>query len=168
LRAAELTMGRTFVVNFDHGDDFYTALAEFCAEHDVRQGFIPMFIAGMRDVQLVGTCKKLEDPDAPVWSSVDLENVEAIGAGTLAYDEESNTVLPHIHVSVGLKAHSATAHTSHLLGAKIQFLTEMYLVEVSAPSFTRTRQPTMYDVPLLTFGIPLGPTTHVSPRAGDR
>jgi hypothetical protein len=71
----------------------YTALAEFCAEHDVRQGFIPMFIAGMRDVRHVGTCEKLENPDAPVWSAVHLENVEAIGCGTLAYDEETQSVL---------------------------------------------------------------------------
>jgi predicted DNA-binding protein with PD1-like motif len=157
LRAAEVTMGRTFVVHFDHGDDFYTALTEFCAEHDVRQGFIPMFIAGMRDVQLVGTCEKLENPDAPVWSAVHLENVEAIGGGTLAYDEKSCTVLPHIHVSVGLKAHSATGHTSHLLSARIQFLTEMYLVEVIAPAFSRPRQPDLFDVPLLSFGSRVAP-----------
>jgi len=74
------------------------------------------------------TCEKLEDPDGPVWSKVHLENVEAFGGGTLAYDAENDTVSPHIHVSVGLKPHSATAHTSHLLGATIQFLTEMYLV----------------------------------------
>lgn len=80
-----------------------------------------------------------------------LENVEAIDGGSLAYDEESGTVLPHIHVSVGLKAHSATAHTSHLLGAKIQFLTEMYLVEVTTPAFSRPRQPDLHTVPLLTF-----------------
>jgi predicted DNA-binding protein with PD1-like motif len=151
LRAAELTMGRTFAVHFDHGDDFYAALDDFCTEHDVRQGFIPMFIAGMRDVELVGTCEKIEDPNAPVWNAVYLENVEAVGAGTLAYDEESGGVLPHIHVSVGLKAHSATAHTSHLLGARIQFLTEMYLVEVAAPEFGRTRRPDLYNVPLLSF-----------------
>jgi predicted DNA-binding protein with PD1-like motif len=147
-----MNMGRTFAVHFDHGDDFYTALAEFCAEHDVRQGFIPMFIAGMRDVQLVGTCEKLENPDAPVWSAVHLENVEALGAGTLAYDDESGTVLPHIHVSVGLKAHSATAHTSHLLGAIIHFLTELYIAEVAGPRLSRPRNPSLYDVPLLTFG----------------
>ncbi|MFG1626238.1 PPC domain-containing DNA-binding protein [Kribbella sp. NPDC049227] len=152
MRAAELTMGRTFAVHFDHGDDFYTALAEFCAEYDVRQGFIPMFIAGLRDVQLVGTCEKLDNPDAPVWSSVHLENVEAVGGGTLAYDEETGTVLPHVHVSVGLKAHSATAHTSHLLGARIQFLTEMYLVEVASPGFSRPRRPDLFNVPLLSFG----------------
>jgi predicted DNA-binding protein with PD1-like motif len=151
LRAAELTMGRTFAVHFDDGDDFYTALTEFCAENDVRQGFIPIFIAGMRDVQLVGTCQKLDNPDAPVWSAVHLENVEALGADTLAYDEESGTVLPHIHVSVGIKAHSATGHTSHLLGATIHFLTELYLVEVTEPRMSRTRNPDLYDVPLLTF-----------------
>jgi predicted DNA-binding protein with PD1-like motif len=145
-------MGRTFAVHFDHGDDFYTALAEFCRTHQVRQGFIPMFIAGMRNVQLVGTCEKLENPDAPVWSQVHLENVEAVGGGTLAYDAGNDTVLPHIHVSVGLKAQSATAHTSHLLGAKIQFLTEMYLVEVTGPTLSRVRQPALFDVPLLTFG----------------
>ncbi|MFC5264632.1 PPC domain-containing DNA-binding protein [Kribbella qitaiheensis] len=138
MRAAEVTMGRSFVVHFDHGDDFYTALSDFCREHDVKQGFIPMFIAGMREVELVGTCEKLDNPDAPVWSAVHLTNVEAVGAGTLAYDEQSQTVLPHIHVSVGLKAHSATAHTSHLLSARIHFLTEMYLVEVAQPTLTRS------------------------------
>ena len=44
---------------------------------------------------------------------VQLTNVEALGAGTLAYDPVTETVAPHIHISVGLKAHSATAHTSH-------------------------------------------------------
>ncbi|GAB3934030.1 hypothetical protein GCM10029976_042400 [Kribbella albertanoniae] len=151
MRAAELTMGRTFAVHFDHGDDFYTALAEFCVQHEVRQGFIPMFIAGMREVQLVGTCEKLENPNAPVWSSVHLENVEAVGAGTLAYDDASGNVLPHIHASVGLKAQSATAHTSHLVGAKIQFLTEMYVVEIRSPNFSRRPETDLYGVPLLRF-----------------
>ncbi|GAA1713552.1 hypothetical protein GCM10009745_72320 [Kribbella yunnanensis] len=152
MRAAELTMGRTFAVHFDHGDDFYSALAEFCTQNDVRQGFVPMFIAGMRDVQLVGTCEMLEDPEAPVWSAVHLENVEAVGGGTLAYDEASGSVWPHIHVSVGLKSQSATAHTSHLLGARIQFLTEMYVVEVAGPRLSRERLADLYDVPVLKFG----------------
>lgn len=151
MRAAELTMGRTFVVHFDHGDDFYTALADFCREHEVRQGFIPMFIAGMRDVELVGTCEKLQNPEAPVWTAVHLNDVEALGAGTLAYDDETETVLPHIHVSVGLKAHSATGHTSHLLGARIQFLTEMYLVEIQQPKLSRIRHEDLFGVPLLRF-----------------
>ncbi|MEV0792584.1 DUF296 domain-containing protein [Kribbella sp. NPDC050459] len=156
MQAAEVTPGRTFAVRFDHGEDFYTSLTDFCRSHDIRQGFIPMFIAGFRDVELVGTCERLEDPEAPVWRSVNLEYVEALGGGTLAYDDATNEILPHIHTSVGLKSRSATGYTSHLLGATVQFLTEMYLVEVAAPTFSRPRQPDLYDVPLLRFGPKAG------------
>ncbi|GAB3838502.1 PPC domain-containing DNA-binding protein [Kribbella italica] len=151
MHAAELTMGRTFAVRFDHGEDFFTSLATFCEHHGVRQGFIPMFIAGLRQVELVGTCERVAEPEAPVWSSVRLESVEAFGGGTLAYDADADAVVPHIHVSVGLKHQSATAHTSHLLSAEVQFLTEMYVVEVAGPTMSRVRLADLYDVPQLLF-----------------
>jgi predicted DNA-binding protein with PD1-like motif len=151
VQAAEVTPGRTFAVRFDHGEDFYTSLTDFCRTNNIRQGFIPMFIAGFRNVELVGTCQRLEDPEAPVWSSVHLEYVEALGGGTLAYDEATSGLRPHIHVSVGLKTHSAAGYTSHLLGATVQFMTEMYVVEAAAPAWTRRRESDLYDVPLLTF-----------------
>jgi hypothetical protein len=110
-----------------------------------------MVNAGFRDVDLIGTCERLENPEAPVWSSVHLKYVEALGGGTLAYDETTNELRPHIHVSVGLKSHSATGYTSHLLGATVQFLTEMYVVEIANPSWTRPRDPDLFDVPLLRF-----------------
>ncbi|GAB2614942.1 PPC domain-containing DNA-binding protein [Kribbella endophytica] len=151
MHAAELTMGRTFAVRFDHGEDFFTALGEFCAANDVRQAIIPVFIAGLREVELVGTCAKVDDPEAPVWSSVHLESVEAFGGGTLAVDPGTGDVLPHVHISVGLKQHSAAAHTSHLLNATVQFLTEMYLVEVAAPAMSRVPLGELYGVPQLRF-----------------
>jgi predicted DNA-binding protein with PD1-like motif len=150
MRASELKHGRTFAVAFGHGDDFMTSLAKFCRDNDVRQGYIPMFLAGFAEVDVVGTCEKLDDPQAPVWTKVHLTNVEALGCGTIARDD-TDGILPHIHASVGLKEHSATAHTSHLLAATVQFLTEMIIVEVDAPSMTRPRNHDLYDVPLLTF-----------------
>lgn len=152
MRSHELTLGRSFAVVFDHGDDFFTALADFCHDNGVRQGYIPGFIAGFSQVQIVGTCDKLDDPNAPVWTKVHLTNVEAFGGGTLAWDETNQRVAPHIHVAVGLKEHSATGHTSHLLGAQVQFLTEMLVIEVNTPEMHRVRQPDLYDVPLLQFG----------------
>lgn len=152
MRSHELTRGRTFGVLFDHGDDFYTALGEFCRDNDVRQGYIPMFLAGFAEAELVGTCEKLADPAAPVWSSVHLTNVEALGCGTLAYDRNKNQVRPHVHVAVGLKEHSATAHASHLISARVQFLTEMLLIEIAAPRMSRFPDRGIYDVPLLGFG----------------
>ncbi|HET9898465.1 MAG TPA: hypothetical protein VFQ44_26345 [Streptosporangiaceae bacterium] len=68
MRASELKTGRTFAVAFDHGDDFMAALAKFCQDNGVRQGYIPMFLAGIAEVDIVGTCEKLDDPQAPVWT----------------------------------------------------------------------------------------------------
>ncbi|XVV02698.1 PPC domain-containing DNA-binding protein [Actinosynnema sp. CA-248983] len=151
MRSHDLTLGRTFGVTFDHGEDFFAALTEFCRANDVRQGYIPSFIAGFGEVDIVGTCDKLDDPAAPVWSKVHLTNVEAFGGGTLAYDPDTDQVMPHIHVAVGLKEHSATGYTSHLLNAQVLFLTEMLVIEVSNPTMHRERQRDLYDVPLLRF-----------------
>lgn len=65
---------------------------------------------------------------------VHLTNVEALGGGTLvAYGPVNDQVAPRIHVTVGLKEHADTGHTSHLLGATVQFLTEMLVIKVAAP-----------------------------------
>jgi predicted DNA-binding protein with PD1-like motif len=154
LRSHELTTGRTLAVAFDHGEDFFPTLATFCRDNDIRHGYIPMFIAGFAEVDVVGACEKLPDPNAPVWSTVHLTNVEALGGGTLAYDPDTGAVRPHIHVTVGEKARSAVGHTSHLLSATVQFLVEMIVVEVTSPLMTRPQNPALYDVPTLTFGAP--------------
>ncbi|MGW0537659.1 PPC domain-containing DNA-binding protein [Streptomyces sp. NPDC003032] len=152
MRAHELTIGRTFGVTFDHGEDFFDALSVFCRENEIRQGYVPSFIGAFAEAEIVGACEKLDDPDAPVWAKTFVTNVEAFGAGTLAHDPETGGILPHIHVSAGLKAQSADGRTSHLLSAKVQFLSELFVVEVVAPIMTRPRNPALYDVPLLTFG----------------
>jgi predicted DNA-binding protein with PD1-like motif len=151
MRSTQIAIGRQFMVVFDDGADFLTALATFCRENEIRQGVIPGFIAGFREVDIVGTCDKIENPDAPVWTKVHLETTEAHGTGTLAWDETTGAVAPHIHVSVGLKGHSAAGYTSHLLGAKVQFLTEMLVMEVAAPDLNRVRDPDLYDAPLMRF-----------------
>ena len=152
MHSSELTLGRTFGVTFDYGEDFFSALSEFCTANGVRHGYIPMFLAAFAEVDIVGACEKLVDPEAPVWSKVQLSSVEAFGCGTLAYDAEQDTILPHIHVAVGEKARSANGYASHLLGARVQFTTEMIVVEVTSPTMTRPRNPALYDVPLLRFG----------------
>lgn len=151
MKSAELTVGRTFVVTFEHGKDFFAELREFCVANHLQQGYIPFFIAGMSEVELVGTCEKVEDPSAPIWSKVYLENVEAFGAGTLALDEETGLISPHIHVSIGQKTNSALSRMSHLLSANVLFLTEMVVVEVLNPRFRRLNNPALYNIGLLSF-----------------
>ncbi|HEY3952747.1 MAG TPA: DUF296 domain-containing protein [Streptosporangiaceae bacterium] len=152
MHSHELTTGRTFGLRFDPGESFYPALEEFCRGNGIRQGYIPMFLAAFAEADVVGTCDKIENPDAPVWSAVHLTNAEALGCGTIAYDQTVDRIVPHVHISLGLKEHSANGYTSHLLAARTQFLVEMVLVEVTAPVMTRPLDPGLYDVPRLTFG----------------
>lgn len=151
MKSTELTLGRTFSVTFEHGKDFFTELKEFCMINNVKQGYIPFFIAGMSEVELVGTCEKVEDKNAPIWSKVHLENVEAVGAGTLAWDSETDQISPHIHVSIGQKTDSALSRMSHLLDARVLFLTEMVVVEVIKPHLRRIKDASLYNVGLLSF-----------------
>lgn len=152
--ATPITLGQTLVVTFGHGDDFFTELNAVCEEHEIRQGYIPMFIAGFRRARLVGTCDRVDDPEAPVWTSVYLENLEVLGGGTLAWDPDQKRIAPHLHITVGEKHRSATGHTSHLLEAEVQFVTEMVIQEVTEPHLLRLREPDLYNVPLLQFGTP--------------
>jgi predicted DNA-binding protein with PD1-like motif len=147
----ELKTGRTFGLRLDPGEDFLHSLKEFCQENDIRQGYVPMFLAAFSEIQVVGTCEKLKNPDAPVWSEVHLSNVEAIGCGTIAHDPTTKRILPHVHTSVGLKERAADGFTSHLLGATVQFIAEIILVEVTDPIIGRPQDRDLYGVPRLTF-----------------
>ncbi|MEV7868412.1 DUF296 domain-containing protein [Streptomyces sp. NPDC088124] len=151
MRSSELTIGRSFGLNFDHKEDFFQTLADFCKENDVRQGYIPMFLAAFAETEIAGTCDRVEDPEAPVRLPVYLEKVEAVGSGTFSYDPDRDIVVPHVHVTVGLKQQSALAYSSHLISATVQYLTEMLIVEVASPHMRRPVKTELYDVPLLTF-----------------
>jgi hypothetical protein len=46
MKANELKGGRTFGVTFQNGEELGPILAGFCRENEIRQGYIPMFLAG--------------------------------------------------------------------------------------------------------------------------
>lgn len=150
----ELTTGRTFGVRFDPGESFFPALTQFCAQAGLRSGYIPMFLAAFASADIVGACDELDDPAAPVWTKVHLTNAEALGCGTIAWDEQNQQILPHVHSTLGLKERAADGYTSHLLAATIQFITEMIVVEVTTPVLTRFTDPDLYNVPRLSFTPP--------------
>ncbi|MBN6057148.1 DUF296 domain-containing protein, partial [Nonomuraea sp. RK-328] len=85
----------------------------------------------------VGTCEKLENPQDPVWTKVHVTNAEALGCGTIAADPETG-ILPHIHTTLGLKERSVEGYTSHLLSARVQFPTEMLVVEICRTAHGKT------------------------------
>jgi predicted DNA-binding protein with PD1-like motif len=118
MHSRELTTGRTFGVRFDAGESFFPALEELCRSNGIRCGYIPMFLAAFAEADIVGTCDRLDDPAAPVWSKVHLANAEALGCGTIAYDEREGRIVPHVHTTLGLKEHSATVHQPPACGPR--------------------------------------------------
>ncbi|GAA3086016.1 hypothetical protein GCM10020000_85730 [Streptomyces olivoverticillatus] len=152
MRARPITWGRPFALALDHGEDFYTGLAAFCREHEIRSAHIPTFIGGFRTAELVGSCEPLANPEAPLWEKVTVESVEVLGGGTLAWDPDTDSLSPHIHVAVGLKADSADGRTSHLLDAEVQFINELIVQEIVRPALTRRVGPGLPGVPLLGLG----------------
>ncbi|WP_043660922.1 PPC domain-containing DNA-binding protein [Nocardia thailandica] len=152
MRSHQLTIGRTFALVVDHGEDLLSSLSRFCHDNAVRAGYIPTFVASFSEADIVGTCQRLDNPGAPVRSAVHLRNTDGVGAGTVALDPATGEVRPHLHVALGVKEHSATAHASHLFNARVQFSAELIVVEAAAPSFQRVPEPGLYGVPLLWFG----------------
>ncbi|GAA2969781.1 hypothetical protein GCM10010519_01200 [Streptomyces lactacystinicus] len=156
MRYAQVRTGRKFVLALDHGEDLLEGLTQFCADQGIRAGYIPTFVGGLRSARLVGSCEPLDDPEAPLWEEITVEVLEALGGGTLAWDTEKDCLAPHIHVAAGIKAKSAEGRVSHLLGAKVQFICEIPIVEVvsdaAGPALTRQRSADLYNVPLLGFG----------------
>ncbi len=156
MRFAQVRTGRQFVLALDHGEDFLEGLARFCEEQDIQSGYIPTFVGGFRSARLVGTCEPLADPEAPLWAEITVETLEALGGGTLAWDPDKNCLAPHIHVAAGIKGAEAEGRVSHLLGATVQFISEIPIIEVlgdpASPALTRRRESSLYDVPLLGFG----------------
>lgn len=62
MRSHPLEPARSFVVAFDHGEDFFEALDDFCRRNQVRSGYIPMFIAGFSHARLVEPAKPSRTP----------------------------------------------------------------------------------------------------------
>ncbi|MET9083175.1 PPC domain-containing DNA-binding protein [Streptomyces sp. NPDC004237] len=143
------------MVAIDHGEDFFDALEKFCAQYEIRAGHIPTLLGGFSSIRLVGCSEPLEHPERPLWEEVEITYpLEVFGSGTLAWNQETDQLAPHIHVSAGIKEHSADGRTSHLLGGTVQFINELVVEEIATPDITRLANPELYGVPLLTFGDP--------------
>jgi len=86
MHSRQLTTGRTFGIRFDPGESFFFPAGRILRRpwHPLR--YIPMFLAAFAEAEIVGTCDKLDDPAAPVWTRVQLTNAKALGCGTIAYN----------------------------------------------------------------------------------
>ncbi len=137
--AAELSVGRRFLVVLQPGDDVLGGIRDFCAENGVEQAYLTTFLGAYTEAELIGTADPITDEDAPLPESVVVRNSEGIGSGTVVTVDGVCT--PHIHVAIGEKGDSAAAYAGHLLSGTVQYVTEIIAVEILGPRLTRRSDP---------------------------
>ncbi|MFH1127582.1 MAG: DUF296 domain-containing protein [archaeon] len=144
MRYEQVTLGRTFIMKFDHGDDFLEELTKFIRQKKILAGTI-QFIGALKKAGVVVGPEKDELPVTPIWKQLEKPH-EIVGIGTIFWEEGE----PKIHI------HSGTGHDKDVLVTCIRKDTEVFIViEAIIQEYKNTsarRQPDKQTgMSLLTF-----------------
>lgn len=127
-------LGRTFVLKFDHDDDFFFEMKTFCLKEGVLSGSV-QFIGAMHDGTVVIGPKNSDLPPIPQWKSIDSPH-EVFGFGTIV----SLKGVPHIHL------HTVFSNeTGAFVGCIRQSTTVFIVVEAIVSEFISDNIKREYD-----------------------
>lgn len=116
MKHEEATIGRTFILKFEHGDDLLEELKSFIKEKEIYAGTI-QFIGALKKAVVVVGPEKDELPPTPIREKIKNAS-EVAGIGTIFWEEDEPKV--HIHASAG--------HDKDILVACIRKETEVFIV----------------------------------------
>lgn len=116
MKHEEVTMGRSFILKFDHGDDFLEELKSFIKEKGIYAGTI-QFIGALKKAGVVVGPEKDELPPTPIWQKIEKAH-EVAGIGTIFWEKDEPKV--HIHASAG--------HNKDTIVACIRKETQVFIV----------------------------------------
>ncbi|MDA3970930.1 MAG: DUF296 domain-containing protein [Desulfobulbaceae bacterium] len=119
------TMGRTFVVRFDHGDDFHGELLTLIKKENIRNGWFHC-IGGLLEADVVIGPKEATMPPEPIWQEVRSPR-ELLGTGSILRDEHDEPKI-HLHTSLGEHGTSMTVCTRK--STKVYLIVELYIIEI--------------------------------------
>lgn len=124
----EGSIGRVFLLKFDHGEDFQSSVLTFCREKNIRAGQI-LFQGALKESEVVVGPKDLSVPPEPMWKHFN-DGREVLGFGTLFWHEND----PSVHM------HSVCSRGEHSFIGCIRKQAEVYLViEAVITEFTGVR-----------------------------
>lgn len=151
MQTSEITTGRRVAIVLEPGDEVLGSLARACAEHGIRQGFVPVFSGAFRTARFIAADEPVDDQEPPLPQEVTVTYTEGIGSGTVLWDAEAGAATPHLHLAVGVKNAAAAGFAGHLLGAEAHYTVEILLEEVVSPALLRVPDPRAYGIPTMRF-----------------
>jgi predicted DNA-binding protein with PD1-like motif len=151
VQSSEVTTGRRIAIVLEPGDEVLGSLARACAEHGIRQGFVPVFSGAFRTARFIAADQPVADQEPPLPQEVTVTYTEGIGSGTILWDADAGAATPHLHLAVGVKNAAAAAFAGHLLGAEAHYTVEILVEEVVAPALLRVPDPRAFGIPTMRF-----------------
>ena len=126
------SMGRVFVVRFDHKDDFLGELITLIKKENILNGWFHC-IGGILEADVVIGPKEPTMPPEPIWQKVQTPR-ELLGTGSILWDEQNE---PKVHLHTALGDHGKTMTVCTRKGTKVYLIVEVYIVEIVGFDATR-------------------------------
>lgn len=107
MKAAEMNLGRTFVLKLDEGEMLHRSIEEFCSSHGVLRATVSA--VGGADAGseiIVGPRIPIEESIEPLFLTLEAPH-ELTGVGTVFPDTDGNPIM-HMHGSLGRDGRSIT------------------------------------------------------------
>jgi uncharacterized protein len=89
----QVRIGRSFVLKFDHGEDFHAQMQLFCSRENIRAGFFHCIGAISNTTVVIGPRSKSLPPE-PLTESIDAPH-EVMGIGSIFLKKGHPSI--HIH-----------------------------------------------------------------------
>ncbi|MBU1864293.1 MAG: DUF296 domain-containing protein [Candidatus Omnitrophica bacterium] len=136
MKFTEGTIGRVFILKFDHGDDFQAEITNFCTEKNIRAGQV-QFLGAIKKSNVVVGPKTPEIPPEPVWAEFDSPH-EVVGYGTIFWKGDEPAVHMHTVFSYKDKAFLGCIRKE----TEVFIVIEAVIIEFSGVTITREKDPT--------------------------
>jgi uncharacterized protein len=93
MEAIEAQRGRTFLLKFEHGEDFHDEITQFCLKKGIKAGHVH-FLGAIRGSSVVVGPKEPCVPPEPLWKTFN-DGREVVGYGTIFLKDNQPNV--HMH-----------------------------------------------------------------------
>ncbi len=127
------TCGRSFVVRFDHDEDFLESLKSLAKKENITTAWF-WCLGAVKQTDIVTGPEKTEIPPVPMWHTIK-EAHEVIAVGNISIMDGE----PALHIHVGLGRGKETSFGCARKNSITYLTIECFIQEISDISFVRMK-----------------------------
>lgn len=133
MKYSQGTIGRVFVVKFEHGDDLLDGLKRIAAEKKIKAGLVHL-IGALNNAEIVVGPKKNVLPPEAVWRKFN-DGREMVGTGTIFWNGSEPSI--HLHGAFGRGDKAGVGCVRK--GANVYLVVEAVIFEITGTGARREK-----------------------------